>query len=157
MAREPDRLAIHVDRTPMPRVLNFFTKAIGPETNQAMKTIRHTVNLPKQMEPILNNRIQDFRSLSAYFVAHCFADALYLPKRPIAQAFVNASDRQQHTAIENLVSLRNHGWGGVNIQVHFEAVTQVKQVAAKCLKQGDWLLDHLEEELAFLRGEDFRR
>ena len=122
-----------------------------------MKTIRHTVNLPRQLEPILSDRIQDFRSLSAYFVALCFTDALYLSKRPIAQAFVNANYQQQHTAIENIVRLRNHGWGGVNIQVHFEAVSQVNKVAAKCLKQGEWLRDHIEEELAFLRGEDLRR
>ena len=122
-----------------------------------MKTIRHTVNLPKQLEPILSDRIQDFRSLSAYFVALCFTDALYLSKRPIAQAFVNASCQQQHAAIANIVSLRNHGWEGVNVQVHFEAVSQVRKVAAKCLQQGDWLLDHIEDELAFLRGEDLRR
>ncbi len=121
-----------------------------------MKTIRHTVNLPSQLEPILSDRIQDFRSLSAYFVALCFTDALYLSRRPIGQSFVNASWQQQRSAIENIVSLRKHGWGGVNAQVHLEAVTQVKKVAAQCLKKGDWLLDYIEEELAFLRGEDLR-
>ena len=34
-----------------------------------MKTIRHTVNVPGEMEPLLNERIQDFRSLSGYFVS----------------------------------------------------------------------------------------
>ena len=34
-----------------------------------MKTIRHTVNVPDQMEQLLNERIQDFRSLSGYFVS----------------------------------------------------------------------------------------
>jgi hypothetical protein len=27
----------------------------------------------------------------------------------------------------------------------------------KYLKQGDWLLDHIEQELAFMRGADFIR
>jgi len=121
-----------------------------------MKTIRHTINLPTQLEPILSSRMRDFRSLSAYFVTLCFTDALYLPKRPIAKAFVNASSSQQEIAIENIVSLRDHGWKGVNLQVHLEAVSQLKNVAAKCLKEGDWLLDHIEEELAFLRGENLR-
>ena len=122
-----------------------------------MKTIRHTVNVPGQMEQLLNDRIKDFRSLSGYFVALCFTDLLYLPKRPIARAFANASWRQQHRAIENLVSLRKHGWKGVNLRLHFDAVTQVEKVALKSLKEGDWLLDRIEEELAFMRGADLRR
>lgn len=122
-----------------------------------MKTIRHTVNVPGEMEPILRNRIQDFRSLSGYFVALCFTDTVYLPKRPIAKAFANASWQQQRSAIENIVTLRKHGWKGVNLKVHFDAVTQVEKVAAKCLKPGDWLLEHIEEELAFMRGADLRR
>jgi hypothetical protein len=122
-----------------------------------MKTIRHTVNIPGQMEQLLNERIKDFRSLSGYFVALCFTDLLYLPKRPIARAFANASWQQQHRAIENLASLRKHGWKGVNLRLHFDAVTQVEKVAMKSLKQGDWLLDRIEEELAFMRGADLRR
>src|SRR4029079_1209099 len=98
-----------------------------------MKTIRHTVNVPGQMEPLLNERIEDFRSLSGYFVALCFTDLLYLPKRPIAKAFANASWQQQQRAIENLVPLRKQGWRGVNLQVHFDAVTQAEKVATKCL------------------------
>jgi hypothetical protein len=27
----------------------------------------------------------------------------------------------------------------------------------KCLKRGDWVLDHIQEELAFMRGADLRR
>src|ERR1700747_3446807 len=115
-----------------------------------MKTIRHTVNVPGQMEQLLKERIKDFRSLSGYFVALCFTDLLYLPKRPIARAFANASWQQQHRATENLASLRKHGWKGVNLQLHFDAVTQVEKVAMKSLKQGDWLLDRIEEELAFM-------
>ncbi|HEY2800215.1 MAG TPA: hypothetical protein VGI85_06450 [Chthoniobacterales bacterium] len=122
-----------------------------------MKTIRHTVNVPGQMEQLLNERIEDFRSLSGYFVALCFTDLLYLPKRPIARAFANASWQQQHRAIENLISLRKHGWKGVNLQLHFDAVTQVEKVALKSLKQGDWVLDRIDEELAFMRGADLRR
>ena len=122
-----------------------------------MKTIRHTVNVPGQMEQLLNDRIKDFRSLSGYFVALCFTDLLYLPKRPIAKTFANASWQQQQRAIESLVSLRKHGWRGINLQVHFDAVTQVEKVAAKCLKPDDWLRDRIEEELAFMRGADLRR
>ena len=122
-----------------------------------MKTIRHTVNVPGQMEQLLNERIKDFRSLSGYFVALCFTDLLYLPKRPIARAFANGSWQQQHRAIENLITLRKHGWKGINIKVHFDAVTQAEKVAKKCLKPGDWVLDRIEEELAFMRGADFRR
>ena len=122
-----------------------------------MKTIRHTVNVPSEMEPLLNERIRDFRSLSGYFVALCFTDALYLPKQPIAKAFANASWQQQQRAIENILTLRMQGWRGVDLQPHFDAVTQVEKVAVKCLKKGDWLLDHIEEELAFMRGADFRR
>ncbi|PYK98299.1 MAG: hypothetical protein DME32_14475 [Verrucomicrobia bacterium] len=121
-----------------------------------MKTIRHTVNVPGQMEQLLNKRIQDFRSLSGYFVALCFTDALYLPKRPIAKAFANASWQQQRRAVDNIMTLREHGWKGVNMQLHFDAVRQVEKAAAKCLKRGDWVLDHIEEELAFMRGTDFR-
>jgi hypothetical protein len=33
----------------------------------------------------------------------------------------------------------------------------VEKVAVKCLKKGDWVFDHIEEELAFMRGADFRR
>ena len=122
-----------------------------------MKTIRHTVNVPGQMEKLLNERIQDFRSLSGYFVALCFTDMLYLPKRPIAKAFANASWQQQHRAIENILTLRKEGWRGVDLQLHFDALTQVEKVAIKCLKKGDWLLDHVEGELAFMRGADFHR
>src|SRR5258705_744973 len=116
-----------------------------------MKTIRHTVNVPGQMENLLEERIQDFRSLSGYFVALGFTDLLYLPKRPIAKAFANASWQQQRRAIESLVTLRKQGWKGVNLKVHFDAVTQVEKVAQKCLKPDDWLLDHIQEELAFIR------
>ena len=122
-----------------------------------MKTIRHTVNVPSQMEQLLNERIQDFRSLSSYFVALGFTDMLYLPKRPIARAFANASWQQQRRAIENILSLRKHGWKGVNVQVHLDAVTQVEKVAVKCLKDGDWLLERMKEELAFMRGTDLRQ
>ena len=122
-----------------------------------MKTIRHTVNVPSEMEPLLNERIRDFRSLSGYFVSLGFTDMLYLPKRPIAKAFANASWQQQHRAIENILTLRKQGWRGVDLQPHFDAVTQVEKVAVKCMKKGDWLLDHIEEELAFMRGTDFRR
>ena len=51
-------------------------------------------NLPAEMEQLLNDRIGDFRSLSAYFVALCFTDLLYLPNRPIAKPFANASWQQ---------------------------------------------------------------
>src|SRR6476659_2728601 len=119
-----------------------------------MKTIRHTVNVPGEMEPLLNERIQDFRSLSGYFVALGFTDMLYLPKRPIAKAFANASWQQQRRAIESIATLRQHGWKGINMQVHVDAVTQVEKVAQQCLKPDDWLLDRIEEELAFMRGAD---
>jgi len=122
-----------------------------------MKTIRHTVNVPGQMEKLLNERIQDFRSLSGYFVALCFTDMLYLPKRPIAKAFANASWHQQQRAIENILTLRKEGWRGVDLQLHLDALAQVEKVAVKSLKKGDWLLDHIEGELAFMRGADFRR
>lgn len=122
-----------------------------------MKTTRHTINVPAEMEQLLKDRIADFRSLSAYFVALCFTDLLYLPKRPIAKAFANASWQQQRRAIESLVTLRKQGWKGVNLKLHFDAVTQVEKVAQKCLKPDDWLLDHIEEELAFMRGADLRR
>ena len=122
-----------------------------------MKTIRHTVNVPSEMEELLNKRIQDFRSLSGYFVSLGFTDMLYLPKRPIAKAFANASWQQQQRAIENIQTLHKHGWRGVDLQPHLEAVTQVEKVAVKCLEEGDWLLDHIEEELAFMRGADLRR
>ena len=100
-----------------------------------MKTTRHTINVPAEMGQLLNDRIADFRSLSAYFVALCFADLLYLPKRPIAKAFANASWQQQRRAIESLVTLRKQGWKGVNLKVHFDVVTQVEKVAQKCLNR----------------------
>ena len=109
------------------------------------------------MEELLNERIQDFRSLSGYFVSLGFTDMLYLPKRPIAKAFANASWQQQQRAIENILTLRKNGWRGVNLQPHFDAVTQVEKVGVKCLNEGDWLLDHIQEELAFMRGADLRR
>ena len=122
-----------------------------------MKTIRHTVNVPSEMKELLNERIRDFRSLSGYFVSLAFTDLLYLPKRPIAKAFANASWQQQRRAIENIGALRKHGWRGVNLQLHFDAINEVEKVAAKCLQKNDWLLDHIEEELAFMRGADLRR
>ena len=122
-----------------------------------MKTKRHTVNVPGQMEELLNERIRDFRSLSGYFVALSFTDTLYLPKRPIAKAFANASWQQQRRAIENILALRKEGWKGVDLQLHVDALTQVEKVAIKCLKKGDWVLDHIEGELAFMRGADFHR
>jgi hypothetical protein len=121
-----------------------------------MKTIRHTVNLPAELEQLLNDRVEDFRSLSGYFVALCFTDLLYLPKRPIAKAFAHASWQQQKRAIENIVTLRKHGWKGVNLQLHFDAATQVEKVANKCLKDDDWVLEKIKEELAFMRGADLR-
>jgi hypothetical protein len=81
----------------------------------------------------------------------------FISKRPIAKAFANASWQQQRRAIESLVTLRKNGWKGVNLQVHFNAVTQVEKVAKKCLKPDDWVLDHIQEELAFIRGADLRR
>ena len=121
-----------------------------------MKTIRHTVNVPGQMEPLLNDRVEDFRSLSGYFVSLCFTDLLYMPKRPIAKAFANASWQQQQRAIQNLVTLRKNGWKGVNLQVHFDAVTQVEKIAGNCLKEGDWVFDKITDELAYMRGADLR-
>src|SRR3954462_3387998 len=106
-----------------------------------MKTIRHTVNVPAEMEQLLNERIADFRSLSGYFVALCFTDLLYQPKRPIAKAFAHASWQQQRRAVQNLLKINKHGWKGVNLQVHFDAVAQVEKVAQKCLEKDDWLLD----------------
>ena len=55
-----------------------------------MKTIRHTANVPAQMEKLPGERIQDYRSLSSYFVSLGCTDALCLPKRPIAKVFANA-------------------------------------------------------------------
>jgi hypothetical protein len=122
-----------------------------------MKTIRHTVNVPSEMESLLSERIEDFKSLSGYFVSLGFTDMLYLPKRPIAKAFANASWQQQQRAIENILTLRKYGWKGVDLQPHLDAVSQVEKLAVKCLKKGDWLLDHMQEELSFMRGADFRR
>jgi hypothetical protein len=137
--------------------LSILYKSDQARKKWAMKTIRHTVNVPGEMEPILKDRIQDFRSLSSYFVALCFTDVLYLPKRPIAKAFSNASWQQQLSAVHDIATLRKHGWKGVNLKVHFDAVTQAEKVAAKCLKPDSWLLAHIEEELAFMRGADLRR
>ena len=66
-----------------------------------------------------------------------FTDALYLPKRPIAKAFSNASWEQQERAIENIITLRKHGWRGVdlNVHLHLDAVSQVEKVAAKTHNQ----------------------
>src|SRR3954465_8545244 len=114
-----------------------------------MKTIRHTVNVPGQMEPLINARTGDFRSLSSYFVAIAFTDLLYLPKRPIAKAFANASWQQQRRAIQALATLRKQGWKGVNLKLHFDAVTQVEKVAQKCLKPDDWFLVHIQDSLVF--------
>ena len=122
-----------------------------------MKTIRHTVNVPGQMEPLLNDRIEDFRSLSGYFVSLCFTDLLYMPKRPIAKAFANASWQQQQRALESMVTLRKHGWKGVDLQLHLDAGSQVENVARKCLKADDWVLSRLEEELAYMRNAVLRR
>ena len=135
----------------------LYKKVPSRERLRPMKTTRHTINVPAQMEQLLNDRIRDFRSLSAYFVSLCFTDLLYLPKRPIAKAFANANWQQQRQAIESLITLRKQGWKGINLKVHFDAVTQVEKVAQKCLKPDDWLLDHIQEELAFMRGADLRR
>jgi hypothetical protein len=121
-----------------------------------MKTIRHTVNIPGLMEPLINERAQDHRSLSSYFVGLCFTDTLYLPKRPVAKAFANANWQEQRRAIENIFNLRKHGWKGVNLQLHFDAVAQVEDAAASCLHEGDWVLDHIREETAFMRGVHLR-
>ena len=95
--------------------------------------------------------------LNLFNLSLCFTDLLYMPKRPIAKAFANASWQQQQRAIQNLVTLRKNGWRGVNLQVHFDAVTQAEKVAANCLKEGDWVYDKISEELAFMRGADLRR
>jgi hypothetical protein len=118
-----------------------------------MKTSRHTVNLPNQMEQLVMERSRDFRSLSGYFVSLCFYDALYLPRRPIAKAFANSNWRQQNRAIENILTLRERGWEGANPQ----AVIQMEEVATKWLKRGDWLADHVEGELAYTRAVDLHR
>jgi len=60
-------------------------------------------------------------------------------------------------AIENIITLRKHGWRGVDLNLHLDAASQVEKVAVQCLKKGDWVLDHMQEELAFMRGNDFRR
>ena len=92
-----------------------------------MKKIRHTVNVPSQMEQLLKERIQDYRSLSSYFVSLGFTDALYLPKRPIAKAFSNASWQQQQHAIENIITLRKHGWRGVDLKLHSTQLLRSKK------------------------------
>src|SRR5207253_6995484 len=65
---------------PMPPFLNSsfliltFLAAVQPALQKGsgrgnvkpMKTIRHTINLPAEMEQLLNDRMGDFRSLSAY-------------------------------------------------------------------------------------------
>jgi hypothetical protein len=61
---------------------DFLYKIDQVRQELLMKTIRHTVNVPSQMEKLLSERIQDYRSLSSYFVSLGFTDALYLPKRP---------------------------------------------------------------------------
>jgi hypothetical protein len=38
-----------------------------------------------------------------------------------------------------------------------DAVIQAENVGQKCLTPHDWLLDYIEEELAFMRGADLRR
>ena len=118
-----------------------------------MKTSRHTVNLPNQMEQLVMERSRDFRSLSGYFVSLCFYDALYLPRRPIAKAFANANWQQQNRAIENILTLRERGWKGADPQ----AVIQMEEVATKWLKKGDWLADRVEEEFAYIRGAGLHR
>jgi hypothetical protein len=55
------------------------------------------------------------------------------------------------------LSASRDGWRGVDLNLHFDAATQVEKVAVKCLKKGDWVLDHMEEELSFMRGAHFRR
>ena len=122
-----------------------------------MKTIRHTVNIPGEMEQLVNERAQNYRSLSSYFVGLCFTDTLYLPKRPVAKAFANANWQEQRRAIENIVTLRKHGWKGVSLQLHFDAVNEVEQAATSCLHDGDWVLEHISEEVAFMRGTQLRR
>ena len=67
------------------------------------------------------------------------------------------SAQSQEKAIENIITLRKHGWRGVDLKLHLDAATQVEKVAVRYLKKGDWVLDHMEEELAFMRGTDFRR
>jgi hypothetical protein len=59
----------------------------------------------------------------------------FLLKRPIAKAFANASWQQQERAIENIITLRKHGWRSVDLNLHFDAATQVEKVAVKCLKK----------------------
>ena len=129
---------------------HMVTQLLHPSA--PMKTIRHTVNIPSQLDELIKERSQDFRSLSAYLMALCFTDMLYLPRRRIAQAFANASWRQQNRAIENILALREHGWNGVDLQ----AVAQLEEAASKCLNEGDWLLDQIAEELAYTRGADLR-
>jgi hypothetical protein len=109
------------------------------------------------MEQLIDERAQGYRSLSSYFVALCFTDTLYLPKRPIAKAFSNANWQEQRRAIESIVTLRKSGWKGIDLQLHFDAVAQVEKAATNCLKEGDWVRHHIEEELAFMRGTEFRR
>ena len=121
-----------------------------------MKTIRHTVNIPDQMEELVKERSRDFRSLSGYLVGLCFTDMLYLPRRPFAKAFANGCWQEQNRAVENILTLRERGWNGVNLKARFDTIIQVEEVAAKCLKKGDWLLDHIEEELAYGRGAELR-
>ena len=108
------------------------------------------------MEQLLKERIQDYRSLSAYFVALGFTGALYLPKRPIAKAFANASWQQQQRAIENIITLRKHGWKGVNMQLHLDAVSQVEKVAMNRSEEGRLGARSHRGELSFMRGADFR-
>jgi hypothetical protein len=156
MCRTPARAGKGKRRAESPGWINLYKNDPAHE-ELAMKTNRHTVNVPGQMEPLIKARTEDFRSLSGYFVALCFTDLLYLPKRPIARAFANASWQQQQLAIESIATIRKQGWKGVDLHLHFDAVTQVEKVAVKCLKPGNWLLDHMEEELAFMRGQDLRR
>jgi hypothetical protein len=54
-----------------------------------MKTIRHTVNVPSQMEQLLTERIQDYRSLSGYFVSLGFTTStLHHSDTPVVKGCV---------------------------------------------------------------------
>ena len=72
-----------------------------------------------------------------------------------AKAFSNPSWEQQERAIENIITLRKHGWRGVDLKLHLDAATQVEKVAVKSLKKGDWVLEHMEERTRLHAGHRF--
>lgn len=91
-------------------------------------------------------------SVSGYFVSLLFASVLLKSNGVIGKRFVDASWREQHSAVQDIETLRTKGWTGVSKDVRLAMLTELATVALEHLSETSWLRQQIVKELAYERS-----